>query len=90
MTDPKIRFGELFKEGRERLGLKQEDAARELGVAQPTVSGWENGRTLPSFALAVRAARLIGLDPGEFAKILTAAAVDEEAATATPAAVAAG
>ena len=29
---------------RQRLGLTQEDVARELGVDRSTVAGWETGR----------------------------------------------
>lgn len=32
---------------RQRLGLSQEDVARELGVDRSTVAGWETGRAYP-------------------------------------------
>lgn len=33
-----------FKQQREAIGKKQEQIAEELGTAQSTVSGWENGQ----------------------------------------------
>jgi transcriptional regulator with XRE-family HTH domain len=80
MEDSRQRFAALVKAGRERLGLKQEDLAAELGVRQPTVSGWENGRRIPAFGLAVKVARRLGIDATEMVEILTA--VDSEAAGA--------
>lgn len=73
MEDSRQRFAALVKEGRERLGLKQEDLAAELGVSQPTVSGWENGRRVPAFRLAVKVAQRLGIDATEMVEILTAA-----------------
>lgn len=73
MPDPKERFAVLIREGRERLGLKQEELAERLGVRQPTVSGWETGRTLPSLPLALKAAELLDLSSVELVEILTGA-----------------
>jgi transcriptional regulator with XRE-family HTH domain len=38
----------MVRDVRKRLGLTQEKFASRLGVAFPTVSRWENGRTVPS------------------------------------------
>jgi putative transcriptional regulator len=38
----------LVRDVRKRLGLTQEKFASRIGVAFPTVSRWENGRTVPS------------------------------------------
>lgn len=37
-----------FKAARAIKGIKQEDAARMLGVAASTLSKWENGETEPT------------------------------------------
>lgn len=37
----------LLREARARAGLSQQDIAARLGVTQPTVSNWEQGRTQP-------------------------------------------
>ncbi len=37
-----------IKKIREKLGLSQEDLARQLGVSYTTVNRWENGRFKPS------------------------------------------
>lgn len=33
---------------RERNGLSQEEFAQRLGIARPTISNWENGKTIPT------------------------------------------
>lgn len=38
-----------IKEIRQSAGLSQTDVARELGVSQPTVSGWEREESAPGF-----------------------------------------
>ena len=37
-----------FKEARKNKGLGQKEVAIQLGVAQPTVSDWENGHKTPT------------------------------------------
>ncbi|MBI2203299.1 MAG: N-6 DNA methylase [Candidatus Rokubacteria bacterium] len=49
-----VKFGRLIKETREVLDLTQEQLARSLKVAVPTVSRWETGKTNPD-TLAVHA-----------------------------------
>lgn len=44
---------------RQRLGLRQEDVARELGVDRSTVSSWETGRAYPEPRLLTRLAALL-------------------------------
>ena len=39
--------GSLMKLQRQRLGLRQEDVAKELGVDRSTVAGWETSRSYP-------------------------------------------
>jgi DNA-binding transcriptional regulator YiaG len=47
MSEPATDFPALVKRVRKRLGLSQEDLARELGVSFSTVNRWENGKTHP-------------------------------------------
>ncbi|MCP6761668.1 helix-turn-helix domain-containing protein [Pelatocladus sp. BLCC-F211] len=42
------KFSNLIRELRKRLGLSQEQLARQLGVSFQTVNRWENGRAIPS------------------------------------------
>ncbi|KOP25395.1 XRE family transcriptional regulator [Hapalosiphon sp. MRB220] len=42
------KFPNLIRELRKRLGLSQEQLARQLGVSFQTVNRWENGRATPS------------------------------------------
>jgi transcriptional regulator with XRE-family HTH domain len=44
---------------RQRLGLTQEDVARELGVDRSTVAGWETGRAYPDPRLLAPLAALL-------------------------------
>ena len=55
--------GEDLKEGRERKGLTQEEAADRLGVSQPYLSLLEKGARLMPEKLAHKAAGLYGLSP---------------------------
>jgi DNA-binding transcriptional regulator YiaG len=41
-------FAESFRAARHALGLSQEGAARDLGVARVTVARWETGDKEPS------------------------------------------
>ncbi len=43
-----MKIGHRIKDSRERKTLSQSELARRLGVSQPTVSDWENGKTEPS------------------------------------------
>ena len=47
-------------------GLDQEDVAKALGVARPTVSSWETGDTSPNVAQLEKIAALFSLSPEEF------------------------
>ena len=37
-----------LKAARININLKQEDAAKLLGITQDTLSNWENGKTFPT------------------------------------------
>lgn len=41
------KFSILLKKTRRKLGLTQEDLARELNVSWVTINRWENGKTVP-------------------------------------------
>lgn len=50
-----------FKEIRLRKKLKLQDAAKMLGVSQPTLSSWESERKSPSLEMLVKLAELYGV-----------------------------
>lgn len=43
-----MKIGHRIKESREGKSMSQGELARRLGVSQPSVSDWENGKTEPS------------------------------------------
>ena len=49
-----------MKEHRARLGLKQEDLARLVGVRRETIGNLENGKYNPSLKLAMDIAKVFG------------------------------
>lgn len=44
---------------RKKLGLRQEDVARETGVTRQTINAIENGKYNPTLVLAIKLARLL-------------------------------
>ena len=50
-----------MKEHRARLGLKQEDLARLVGVRRETIGNLERGRYNPSLVLAWNIAQVFGV-----------------------------
>ena len=50
-----------MKEHRARLGLKQEELAKLVGVRRETIGNLENGRYSPSLALAWSIAKVFGV-----------------------------
>jgi transcriptional regulator with XRE-family HTH domain len=42
-----VRFGERLRRRRKDQGLSQDEVAALIGVSQPTVGKWENGRAMP-------------------------------------------
>lgn len=67
-------FGERLKKARENKGLTQEQLAHQIGVAKPTITGYEKGKREPDVrkikllaqALEVTGDYLIGNTPEEF------------------------
>ena len=43
-----MKINEFIKLIRLRLGITQEQLARDLGISFSTINRWENGRTVPS------------------------------------------
>lgn len=54
-----------LKAARINLNLKQEDAAKMLGITQDTLSNWENGKTFPNVPQIKRIEELYGLPYSE-------------------------
>lgn len=50
------------KQLRKAAGLRQEDMAKELGVSRQTIIAIENDKYDPSLELAMKIARLLGLN----------------------------
>ena len=59
-----------MKEHRTRLGLKQEDLARLVGVRRETIGNLEKGRYNPSLVLAWNIARVFGVPIEEVFTVL--------------------
>ncbi len=51
-------FPNLLRKYRKVRGLRQEDAARILGLSKSRVSRWEKGMSIPTLANAIRLAIL--------------------------------
>lgn len=49
-----------FIAAREKAGMTQTDAAKEIGVDQSAVSLWETGKTAPRAGLLPKIAKLYG------------------------------
>lgn len=74
---PAEKLGATILAWRTCSGLLQTQAAERLGVSQPTLSAWENGRTPPSTLQIARLAELYGIgadEVGAAVKALTAGA----------------
>lgn len=68
--EPTVRtFKDVIKDAREELGLTQDDVADKLGVTQPAVSMWENGRSRPTADVLVALADLLKLDVAQLLRL---------------------
>ena len=54
-----------LKAARINVNLKQEDAAKALGITQDTLSNWENGKTFPNVPQIKKIEELYGLPYSE-------------------------
>lgn len=72
-------FGPCIRAARLGLAepLTQEALAREVGVAQPTVSAWESGEVFPTFSNLVRLCGVLNLDVAELVAKIAADAEGE-------------
>ncbi|MGB9892556.1 XRE family transcriptional regulator [Thermodesulfovibrio yellowstonii] len=59
-----IKLGERIKQARIKKGLTQEELARRLGIAYPTLSKYENGHRIPDANLLSHLAKELDCDPG--------------------------
>ena len=79
---PAAAFGRRVRGLRLELGLSQTGFGQLLGVAQPTVARWENGRHMPDDATILQLSRIAKASPatlryGETQPVLHRAAGDE-------------
>jgi DNA-binding XRE family transcriptional regulator len=58
-------FGGTIRLARLERGLSQGQLAQLLGVTQPSVSAWEQGKAFPAVATLAALARLLGLDAAD-------------------------
>lgn len=56
-------LGEHLRKRRYELGLLQKDVARQMGVNQWTLIGWEQDRTVPSVRMLPKIIAFLGYDP---------------------------
>lgn len=54
-----------LKAARININLKQEEAAKKLGITQDTLSNWENGKTFPNVPQIKKIEELYGLPYSE-------------------------
>lgn len=58
-------IGEVLKERRIELGIKQEDLAEQMDVTVQTVSKWERGKTEPKASQVAKMAKILKLTEHE-------------------------
>ncbi len=58
-------FGSRLRTAREKIGISVSELARRVGVKQPTIWLLENDRRGPSFTLACRLAKVLGVAVSE-------------------------
>ena len=61
-------LGQKLKTARTRIGLSQEAVAETIGVSRQTISNWENNRSYPDIASALKLSDLYGLSLDEMLK----------------------
>ncbi len=59
---------DVIKDARIKKGLKQEDAAKSVGVTVQTYSKWENGKTEPRASQVALLAQSLGLSEMEICR----------------------
>ncbi|WP_297202816.1 helix-turn-helix domain-containing protein [Thermanaeromonas sp.] len=69
-----IQLGDTLKQLRQRVGLRQEDVARMVGVERSTVANWERGAKQPSLETLVKLSQLFGVSLDELVGVTRATA----------------
>lgn len=59
-------FAFRFRRCMNRINMTQQELAEAIGVSQPTVGNWYQGKTTPSVEHAVKIAHELGRDVSEF------------------------
>lgn len=59
--DPKSNFADRIKWSRKHAGMSQKEAARRIGISQPTYSEYETGKSTSS-GYTARIAKVFGVD----------------------------
>lgn len=59
-TQGELLMSAQLRKARRRMGLTQDDVAREVGIARATYASYETGRRMPDVRTALRIARLLG------------------------------
>jgi DNA-binding transcriptional regulator YiaG len=62
--------GQAIRAARRARGLSQHQVAQVLGLTQPSVSAWEQGKSLPAVGVLSPLSRLLGLDPAELLEMV--------------------
>ena len=65
----KVTIGSKIRLVREHLGLTQEEFGRRIGAAKQTLSGWENGHSLPDIITLYDIATMCSLTLNDFVEI---------------------
>lgn len=66
MSDSSIRYGNFIKEHRIKIGLTQEEVAKQLGISQVAYGRYELGTREPNLDLIFKIADVLQFEPGEF------------------------
>lgn len=67
-----LQFGEALKQLRQRMGLRQDDVARMVGVERSTVANWERGAKQPSLETLVKLSQVFGVSLDELVGVTEA------------------
>ena len=65
----KITIGSKIRLAREYLGLTQEEFGHRIGAAKQTLSGWENGHSMPDIITLCEIADMCGLTLNDFVEM---------------------
>ncbi|MDK2925507.1 MAG: hypothetical protein PWQ41_1281 [Bacillota bacterium] len=60
-----VQFGDTLKKLRQRMGLRQDDVARMVGVERSTVANWERGAKQPSLETLVKLSQIFAISLDE-------------------------